>query len=94
MRQIDPRQLTGDGAALLTVESVEDLAPMMAADFKDDHALSAGGLYVGISPEGRVVLCSGPAWMSGGLWRAAVDEAATASGGPLTRERLSLVLIK
>ncbi len=79
---------------LLTAESVEDLSEMMAADFRDDLGLSTAGRYVGVDHGGRVVLCAGPARMSGGLWRADVDEAATAGGKRLDAVSLSLVLIR
>ncbi len=98
MRKIQLELLQGDGAALVTVEDLVDLAEMRIADFRDSSALShkPTGRFVGLSTDGRIVLCRGPLWMEGGIWRGTIGEEATRNmeGAPISSGSLSLSIVR
>lgn len=93
MRKITDELLDPSGAVLLTSDAIADLGELQAADFRDTHVVSLGGLYLGVDSGGRLVLCRGPAWMARGVWLAAPDGAATEAAGNVRLDAGGLTLV-
>jgi hypothetical protein len=98
MRPLDWEILnSGEGLVLVTARHVGTGASLMAADFRDTHAVVylPTDSYVGMDRDGKLRLGYGPVRMENGIWRMDQDARTTSHKNvQMSEDKINLKLIR